>query len=83
MKSGYPTNILSFKGYILEAEINSTKGRIACYIKNGISYVRRHDLEGTDSRMLILDIKGKIDTRIINLYRCFSPADGSSPLLTS
>ena len=36
---------LKIKGYTLEVEENNEKMRIASYIKNGLHYRRRHDLE--------------------------------------
>ena len=38
-----------------------------------ISYIRRRDLEGVNSNLLILDLVGSNPVRIINVYRSFSP----------
>ena len=75
----YDTNTLSFAGYNIEAEINTTKTRVGAYIKNEINYTRKINLEGTNSHLLILDLEGQSGpTRIINIYRSFNPSDGRS-----
>ena len=71
-------NVLKISGYNLEIEKNSTKSRVGIYVSNAISYVRRTDLEGTDSNIIIIDLEGKIKTRIINVYRSFAPSTGMS-----
>ena len=43
-----------------------------------LSYVRRIDLEGSDSNLFIIDLKGTLYTRLINVYRSFSPQNGIS-----
>ena len=70
--------MLSFNGYSLLAESNDVKSRVGIYVKNGIDYVRRADLELRNNGMIILDIKMKSKYRLINLYRSFNPTDGSS-----
>ena len=75
---GFNSSLLEFGGYSLEVETNSLKSRTAIYIKNGIRYNRRYDLEGNNSHLVIIDVKAEVDTRIINLYRCFTPQDGST-----
>ena len=59
-------NVLKISGYNLAIEKNSTKSRVGIYVSNAISYVRRTDLEGTDSNIIIIDLEGKIKTRIIH-----------------
>ena len=67
-------NLLGFPGYHFESESISTyKARVGCYIKSGIDYVRRTELEGKDSHLIILDIRAERDLRIINVYRSFNP----------
>ena len=76
--SDYDHNILSLKGFNLEVEKNTIQGRVAIYIKNGLDYTRRTDLEGADSHLVIFNIKGVIHTRLVNLYRSFNPANAIS-----
>ena len=47
--------------------------RVAVYLDNKISYIRRRDLEGVNSNLLILDLVGSNPVRLINVYRSFSP----------
>ena len=69
----YPTDILSFTGYNLEVENNSVKSRCCTYVRSGIPYVRRSDLEGMDNNLVIIDVVlGKKKFVIINLYRSFA-----------
>ena len=70
--------LLSFNGYSLLAELNDVKSRAGIYVKNGIDYVRRADLELRNNGMIILDINMKSKYRLINLYRSFNPTDGCS-----
>ena len=69
----YNNQMLTLRDYNLEIEKNSVKGRVAIYIKNGINYVRRTELEGIDSHLVIVDIKVETQFRLINLYRSFNP----------
>ena len=73
-------NLMSFPGYIYESEMNKTQSRVGCYVKSNISYVRRIDLEGQDSHLIILDIKAKNNKHIINIYRPFNPQNNVRPL---
>ena len=76
----YPSNILSFKNYNLEVENNSIKARCCIYIRGGISYVRRDDLEGVDSNLVIIEAKTNAQIYlIINLYRSFSMQGDVTP----
>ena len=65
--------LLSFPGFSIETENNSQISRVAFYINNRIRYIRRMDLEGVDSNIIILDLEGDSKTRLINIYRSFSP----------
>ena len=76
LESDYPTNILSFRGFNLETEINKTKIRTGIYIKETISYTRRTDLEKEDSHIVIIDLNDRKKTRVINIYPAFSPPQG-------
>ena len=66
-------DLLSFPGYSIETENNSTCSRVAIYISNKAEYIRRKDLEGVDSNLIIIDLVGSVQKRIINVYRSFSP----------
>ena len=59
-------------------EKNSLKSRVGFYIAKTLRYVRRSDLEGTDSNLIIIDIEGSLNTRLINVYRSFAPQNGVS-----
>ena len=66
-------NLLSFPGYTIETETNTSTSRTAIYIRNNIQYLRRRELEGQDSHLVIIDLLGSHFSRIINLYRSFTP----------
>ena len=70
--------IKSFKGYSLLVESKDVKSRAGVYVKNGINYVRRIDLEQRNRGMLIIDINMKHKYRLINVYRSFNPPGGVS-----
>ena len=69
---------LRIANYSLELEKNSLKSRVGFYITKSVSYVRRYNLEGTDSNMIIIDVEGTLNTRLINVYRSFAPQNGIS-----
>ena len=60
---------LSISGYSLELEKNSIKSRVGLYISKSLKYVRRIDLEGHDSNIVIIDLDGVVKSRVINVYR--------------
>ena len=66
-------NLLSFPGYSRETENSSSTSRVAIYVNKRIYYVRRRDLEEIDSHIVVLDLVGTNNFRIINVYRSFSP----------
>ena len=53
---GYPTELLTFKGYNYENENNDLKSRCGVYVSNRISYTRRQDLEIKNMHVIILDV---------------------------
>ena len=57
---------LRIANYNFELETNSVKSRVGYYISKSVSYVRRFDLEGTDSNIIIVDLEGNPNTRLIN-----------------
>ena len=53
------------------------KSRCCIYVRAGISYIRRSDLEGQDNNLLIITVDlGDIKYVIINVYRSFSIQGG-------
>ena len=69
----YPYDLLSSKDYKIECERSTKKARCVALIKNDINYARRTDLEGEDDCLIILDVKGIKNYRLVNVYRTFSP----------
>ena len=68
---------LSTSKYCLELENNSVKARVGIYITKKLNYIRRTDLEGINSHIVIIDlVESKL--RVINIYRSFSPQGGES-----
>ena len=61
-------NLLSFPGFTIETENNTSVSRVAFYISKVVEYIRRTDLEGDDSNLIIIDIMGSVRRRIINVY---------------
>ena len=72
-------NLLSLPGVNYESEINSICSRVGVYINSNIDYTRRNDLEGANSHLIIIDIKGSRDLRLINIFRPFNPQSDISP----
>ena len=74
LKNDFDCNLVRIPGFVFEAE-NSDKKRVGCYIRDGIKYMRRNDLEKDNLHMLVIDIEGTNDKmkRIINVYRSFNP----------
>ena len=71
-------NELNISGYRLEIEQNCTKSRVCFYMSKTLSYVRRTELEGVHSNLIIIDLEGNTDTRLINVYWSFSLQNGIS-----
>ena len=60
--------------------MNEKRLRVCIYIKNGVRFTRRQDLEKRNSHIIILDvITEKTKFRLINLYRVFNTLDGTTP----
>jgi hypothetical protein len=72
-------NLLDFPGVNYESENNQICSRVGTYIKTSINYIRRRDLEGLNSHLVIIDIKCEKNLRVINIYRPFNPQNGYSP----
>ena len=82
IKKDYPANILTFKNFNLEVEKNSIKARCCTYVRGGVPYVRRDDLEGMDNNLVIIQMKTNTQSYlIINLYRSFSQQGAVTPEL--
>ena len=71
-------NLLSFLGFSIEVETSSENSRAAIYVSSKVDYIRRGDLEGTDSNLIIIDLKGSMKLRLINIYRSHSLQHGVS-----
>ena len=71
----FPNELMSFQNYQIEVENNNRKARVAILLKSTVKYVRRANLEGSNSNLLVIDILHGSTTRIINLYRSFAPQD--------
>ena len=52
------SNFLTFPGYNLEVEKNSTKARVVMFVKNEIKYKRIQNIEGVDSHLLVIGLYG-------------------------
>ena len=66
-------SIHEYSSFLRAQYSNSAFSRVAIYINNSIDYIRREDLEGIDSNLMIIDLAGINKIRIINVYRSFSP----------
>ena len=66
-------NLLSLPGFNYESEVNAIKSRVGLYVRSNINYVRRTELEGNNSHIVIIDIKCRQNLRIITIYRPFNP----------
>jgi endonuclease/exonuclease/phosphatase family metal-dependent hydrolase len=73
-------NLMSFNGFFYESENNNVRSRVGCYVNTNLSYIRRLELEGQNSHLVILDIMGPSPLRIINMYRCFKPQNNISAM---
>ena len=76
---GFPINELTFKNYSIEVEKNTFKQRVCIYIKTGINYKRREDLENENNHIVIIDVVAEKTYRIICLYRVFSTNNHVTP----
>ena len=52
------SNLLTFPGYNLEVEKNSTKARVGMFVKNEIKYKKIQNMEGVDSHLLVIGLFG-------------------------
>ena len=70
---GFPQGILNCNDYTIEHEMNEEKIRTGIYIKKGINYTRRTDLELPNLHVVIIDCMTDVNFRVISLYRSFHP----------
>ena len=80
VRKDFPHNQLTASDFKLEIEDNSVKARTAIYIKTGIEYKRRSDIEEPDLSIIVLDIDLDVKIRLINIYRVFNPVNGMSEI---
>ena len=52
----YPIELLTFRNFNYENEMNDLKSRCGIYVRNNVSYVRRTDLEVKNMHIVIIDI---------------------------
>ena len=69
---------LETSNYSLELEVNSVKSRVGFYVSKKLNYIRRSDLEGVNSNLIIIDVTGETNLRVINVYRTFATQAGES-----
>ena len=74
---GFPIGVLNCNNYILELEMNDYKMRTGIYLNKNVNYKRRRDLERKNVHIVIIDIIGHKNCRIISVYRSFRPTDMS------
>ena len=72
-------SLMSFNDYTFESETNNVKSRTGMYIRTGTKYLRRLDLEGVNSHMVVIDVKSNPGLRLITLYRSFNPQNQLHP----
>ena len=73
INKNFDHNLLSFLGFTIETENNTSVSRVAFYISNVVEHIRRTDLEDDDLNLIIIDLMGSVRRRIINVYRSYSP----------
>ena len=59
--------------------LNKIQKKIGIYLRNGIKYTRRNDLEEEDFHIPIIDVVTHVKIRIVNVYRSFRPPNKMSP----
>jgi exonuclease III len=79
LKINIDHSLMSFNDYTFESETNKVKSRTGMYIKLGTKYLRRLDLEGVNSHMVVIDYKSNPGLRVITLYRSFNPPNQLQP----
>ena len=77
--NNYPELTLNCNGYDLELELSTNKKRSGIYLKNGLNYLRRNNLERKDFHIVVVDINLAVQIRIICIYRSFRPPNQMTP----
>ena len=72
-------NNLTLKNYKVELEDNQRKKRTGFLIHNNINYERKRNLEEQNTNLVIIDLNGEINYRVINIYRSFAPERNATP----
>ncbi len=72
-------DLMSFKNYNYESEINDIRSRVGTFINFGLDYIRRRDLEGVNNHVVIIDVRSSKSFRLINVYRPFNPRNNVHP----
>jgi exonuclease III len=67
--------LLTFLGYSIEVENNDVKRQVAIYMRNRLNYRRRAELEGTNCHLVIVDLLGRTELRVVTVYRTFKPPE--------
>ena len=65
VSNGFPENILNCGNYNLELELNTTKKRVGTYIRKGVPYTRKFELEKPDHHVVVIDVNAGVNLRII------------------
>ena len=76
----YNSNLLTSKNYKIEVEDNEIKARCAIVIKDNLECTRRSDLEVINMGIVIIDLLGCNQYRLVNIYRSFNPSNGMTPM---
>ena len=70
---------LTLENYKIEIENNQRLKRTGILIHNKINYERKRNLEEINTNIVIIDVNGDHEYRIINLYRSFAPERNATP----
>ena len=75
---------LTLRDYKIELEDNQRKKRTGILIHNRINYERKRNLEDINTNLVIIDINGAIEYRLVNVYIDHLPRNVMPPqLITS
>ena len=77
--NGLEDKHLTLRDYKIELEDNQRKKRTGILIHNRINYERKRNLEDINTNLVIIDINGAIEYRVVNVYRSFAPERNATP----
>ena len=77
--NGLEDKHLTLRDYKIELEDNQRKKRTGILIHNSINYERKRNLEEINTNLVIIDINGDIEYRVVNIYRSFAPERDATP----